>query len=91
MMLKANRVRPTPELQPASHRFLKALDNGLARVVLATEEDHAAARMIVNRHRDKGYSLCDALSFAVMERLGITHAASFDHHFRQYGRFVVLP
>jgi hypothetical protein len=40
---------------------------------------------------DKTYSLCDALSFAVMERLKISRAASFDAHFRQYGKFVVLP
>ena len=37
-------------------------------------------------HSDKFYSLCDALSFVVMERIGITDAISFDRHFREYLR-----
>ena len=36
------------------------------------------------------YSLCDAISFVVMERLGITVAIVFDRDFRDYGRFVLL-
>jgi predicted nucleic acid-binding protein len=59
-------------------------------VLDVTDADHVSARAIVERHRDKTYSLCDALSFA-MERLKITRAASFDSHFRQYGKFIVLP
>ena len=39
---------------------------------------------------DKNYSLCDALSFVVMERLGIEEAIAFDRHFREYGRFRLL-
>jgi predicted nucleic acid-binding protein len=42
------------------------------------------------RHRDKTYSLCDALSFAVMQRLGVRHAIAFDRHFREYGKFTLL-
>lgn len=41
-------------------------------------------------HVDKNYSLCDALSFVVMERLGIGEAVAYDRHFREYGRFVIL-
>lgn len=33
---------------------------------------------------------CDALSFAVMERAGITQAIAFDRHFREYGRWTLL-
>jgi predicted nucleic acid-binding protein len=29
--------------------------------------------------------MCDAVSFAVMERLGISAAFTFDAHFAQYG------
>ena len=91
LMLRVSRARPTANMDPAAQRFLQTIDAGLARVILATEADHAAARRIVDANRDKDYSLCDALSFAVMERLGITQAASFDRHFRQYGRFTILP
>lgn len=53
-------------------------------------EDEAAADAIVRAHTDKSYSLCDALSFAVMARLGLTEAIAFDRHFREYGRFTIL-
>ena len=33
---------------------------------------------------DQDFSIVDRTSFAVMERLGITRAASFDHHFAVY-------
>ena len=38
----------------------------------------------------KGVSFTDCSSFAVMERLGITHAFTFDRHFREAG-FKTLP
>ena len=38
---------------------------------------------------DQNY--CDALSVVVMERCRIQVAASFDRHFRQYGKFTVFP
>lgn len=36
------------------------------------------------------YSLCDALSFVIMERLDIADAIAFDRHFREYGGFTIL-
>ncbi len=45
---------------------------------------------LVRSHRDKTYSLCDALSFAIMERLGITEVIAFDRHFREYGQLTIL-
>jgi uncharacterized protein len=54
-------------------------------------EDEANAIALLRAHTDKSYSLCDALSFVVMERLGIADALAFDRHFREYGRFTVLP
>jgi predicted nucleic acid-binding protein len=45
---------------------------------------------LVRSHEDKTYSLCDAMSFVVMARLGITDAIAFDRHFAEYGRFALL-
>lgn len=56
--------------------------------ICATDED--AAIRLVRSHQDKSYSLCDALSFMVMERLGIHEAIAFDRHFHEYGRFTIL-
>lgn len=53
-------------------------------------EDETNAITLLRAHSDKGYSLCDSLSFVVMERLGINEAIAFDRHFREYGRFTIL-
>lgn len=76
----------------AAIAFLDAVEaSGGALVVerIHLGDDRAAASL-VRAHSDKTYSLCDALSFVVMERLGITSAISFDRHFREYGRFTIL-
>jgi predicted nucleic acid-binding protein len=47
---------------------------------------------ILERYSDKDFSLTDAISFAVMERLGISVALSVDRHFVEYGGgFFVAP
>jgi predicted nucleic acid-binding protein len=53
-------------------------------------DDELNAIALLRAHTDKTYSLCDALSFVVMERLGIPEAIAFDRHFREYGRFNIL-
>ena len=69
--------------------FLEALASSKVQVERCTEEDEVAAISLVRAHTDKSYSLCDALSFVVMERLGVTEAISYDADFRSYGRFVI--
>ena len=56
--------------------------------VLPAEEQRA--REILARHTDKDWTLCDAMSFAVLEARHVGLAFTFDHHFRQYGRIQVL-
>lgn len=55
---------------------------------LPDEEQHA--KEILTRHTDKDWTLCDAISFAVLESRGVRRAFTFDHHFRQYGRIQAL-
>lgn len=45
---------------------------------------------ILGKYDDKDFSFTDCTSFALMERLKIKSAFSFDVHFRQYG-FHVKP
>ncbi len=59
-------------------------------VVRALPSEEERARAILLRHADRDWSLCDAISFAVMESRRVTTAFSFDHHFRQVGRFTIL-
>lgn len=70
--------------------FLDAVDLGFALVERVTDEDERRAKALLHAHADKTYSLCDALSFVVMERSGLDEAVSFDDDFRSYGRFTIL-
>jgi uncharacterized protein len=88
LMLRISRVAASAH---AARQFLEEIEAGLARVVHITREDHRRAVALVHEHRDKSYSLCDAVSFVVMERLRIRRAASFDRHFRQFGKFEIWP
>lgn len=65
------------------------LAGGLAVVrVLPAEEERA--REILARYTGKDWTLCDAISFAVLEARHVRRAFTFDHHFRQYGRIQVV-
>lgn len=54
-------------------------------VLFEDEADHQAAQAILSRYADKDFSYTDAVSFVLMERLGIPTAFTFDARFRQYG------
>ena len=70
--------------------FLNDIDSGLCHVERVTRRDEEQAVQLLWTHIDKDYSLCDALSFVVMERLDAETVVAFDKHFYQYGRFTVL-
>jgi hypothetical protein len=55
---------------------------------MVTTADMEAAWAISKQFTDQTFSLVDCTSFAVMERLGLTRAASFDRDFAiyRYGR-----
>jgi uncharacterized protein len=59
-------------------------------VIRALPEEENRAREIVARHSDKDWSLCDAISFAVLDLRGIRRAFTFDRHFLQYSRVDVF-
>ena len=65
------------------------LTGGLT-VVRALPGEEQRAKEILVRHSDKNWTLCDAISFAVLDARHVRRAFSFDHHFRQYGRIEVL-
>jgi predicted nucleic acid-binding protein len=65
------------------------LSGGLL-VIRALPQEEDRAREIVARHSDKDWSLCDAISFAVLGMRRIARAFTFDRHFLQYSRIEVL-
>jgi predicted nucleic acid-binding protein len=62
--------------------------NGAARVETVAAADLEAAWAIGEIFPDQNFSIVDRTSFAVMERLGLTRAASFNDDFAvyRYGR-----
>lgn len=63
----------------------------LATVYYLTEEDIQAAWQVFTRYADKEWSFTDCTSKVVMEKMGITEAFAFDHHFRQFGTVTLVP
>lgn len=59
-------------------------------VVRALPAEEQRAKEILTRHADKDWTLCDAISFAVLDSRHVGRAFTFDRHFGQYGRFQVL-
>ena len=79
--------------------LLRKLGRALARewlltgglpVIRALVEEEDRAREMIARHSDKDWSLCDAISFAVLDARRIRRAFTFDRHFLQYGRIEIL-
>ena len=70
-------------------RVIQAIESGTTTVVRVSAADERRARAILTQYDDKDFSLTDATSFAIMERLHIPYALTFDSDFRQYGLPVV--
>lgn len=68
----------------AGRQFLVDGLKGIS-VLPTNSEDEENARTLILQRRDKSYSLCDAISFSVMERFGLYPAFAYDDHFRQHG------
>jgi len=90
----------TNYVEAESHALLlRKLGRHLARewlftgglpVLHALSHEEQRGKELLARYGDKDWSLCDAISFAVIEARRLGAAFTFDHHFLQYGRFEVL-
>ena len=99
----ASEARPsfvTNYIEVEAHALLlRKLGRAIARqwlltgglpVIRALPAEEQRAKEMLARHADKDWSLCDAISFAVLDARRVARAFTFDHHFRQYGRIQVL-
>jgi predicted nucleic acid-binding protein len=64
--------------------FWDDLRMGSATLEVVSEGDLDTAWTIAREYQDQGFSVTDCTSFALMVRLGIDRAASFDQHFAIY-------
>jgi len=75
-LLIRNRMR-----RKAADQFWEGIRSGAVGLEAVGLADLEAAWQIAVSFRDQDFSLVDRTSFAVMRRLGIERAASFDSHF----------
>ena len=68
----------------AADRFWAGLRGGIASIEPVRPADLDSAWQIGQSWPDQDFSIVDRTSFAVMQRLGIVRAASFDNHFAIY-------
>ena len=75
--------------QPAISFIADLQDNTAVQVIYVSEALHRAAVAHLQQRPDKGWTLCDAVSFLLMAQHSIQDALTTDHHFEQ-ARFVRL-
>jgi predicted nucleic acid-binding protein len=67
------------------------LDRGGVNLIRIIEDDFSSALEIYEQFLDKAWSFTECTSYAVMKRLAIEKAFSFDRHFYQFGTVTVVP
>lgn len=70
------------------HKFWK---EEITKLVQVTQIDETEAWKVFLKYKDKDFSFTDCISFVIMTRLNISKAFTFDCHFKQYGKFTVIP
>lgn len=78
--------------------YWEHMRNSNMNVIPLEPSDLEAAWHIIQKFSDQDFSLVDCATFAIMERLGISQAFTFDHHFLIYrygssrqNAFICLP
>lgn len=76
--------------KPSINLSNKLKEISFLKVVSVTQHDWDRAWKIIEKYSDKDFSFTDCTSLALMERLKIKSAFTFDYHFTQYG-FTQIP
>ncbi|MBC6433370.1 type II toxin-antitoxin system VapC family toxin [Nostoc sp. HG1] len=65
--------------------------DNLTTIYYLTKEDIQQTWQVFCQFSDKNWSFTDCASRVVMNKLHLTQAFTFDHHFRQFGFVNVVP
>jgi uncharacterized protein len=69
----------------------RLLESALVDFIHVTPELFSIAWAYFTKHKDKGYSFTDCVSFVVMDHRDLKVAFAFDKHFRQAGFKLAAP
>jgi predicted nucleic acid-binding protein len=83
------KIRESHIVAVAAGRVL--IEEKICQVIKLTPDDFTRAWSIFVQFSDKGWSFTDCTSKAIMERLSIPTAFSFDEHFEQFGSIIRVP
>jgi predicted nucleic acid-binding protein len=75
---------------PTAIAFLQEVFDGSVNIVRTVDQDETEARTLLGRYAALGLTLTDAANMAVMTRLGIAAAFSFDADYLAAG-FIRIP
>ncbi len=70
--------------RPAAMTFWQTIRKGVVALLPCIPADLEHAWQICEQYADQDFSLVDAVSFAIMERLSMSTAFAFDRHFAVY-------
>lgn len=78
-------LRRRVSFKKASEVGKKLLKSSLAEIVHVSADDFENAWTLFLKYDDKKLSFTDCVSFAIMRKLSIRNALTFDKHFQQMG------
>ncbi len=77
-------VRGFPRI-PTLNFINDLVDHPDIEIIWVNESLHRKAVALLMAREDKAYSLCDAVSFVLMQQHNLSQALTTDHHFEQEG------
>lgn len=77
--------------QREARRFLDQAYSGAMNIVRPSDSDETEAIRLLDRYADLRMTFCDALSMAVMLRIGIARAFTSDRRHFSAALFIVVP
>lgn len=72
-------------LPPAIDFLMELHEGGFAEVTWVDETLYRRGMELLRQRHDKSWSLCDAVSFVLMENCAVREALTTDRHFEQAG------
>jgi hypothetical protein len=88
-LIGGSKIRESQVVAVAAGRVL--IEGKICQIIKIIPDDFTRAWAIFVQYSDKGWSFTDCTSKAIMERLNLSVAFSFDEHFEQFASVIRVP